>query len=64
MDQKNNVKYLGVTNDTSERGVKQIHKYDKLLTKTKEQQQIMLDLMNEYRQTYSNCNKKTIVFVH
>ncbi|CAH0552503.1 unnamed protein product [Brassicogethes aeneus] len=55
------VKNLRVVNDNAERGVALIEAYSSTITKNEEQKQCLLQVVQEHRQRYPDCNKKTIV---
>ena len=54
------VKNLLVTNDAAERGVKLISDYSMILTKDSEERQKILQVVEEHRHTYPDCNKSTL----
>ena len=41
-----------------------MHEYNGLLTKNEEQKQFMFHVVNEHRQMYANCSKKSPMFVY
>ena len=59
-EMENFVKNLLVTNDTAERGVKLISDYSMILTKDSEERQKLLQVVEDHRKTYPDCNKTTL----
>jgi len=51
---------LRVTNDIAERAVKLIQDYNKSRTKSEEQQQYLIQVVNDYRKTYPDYKKSTL----
>lgn len=54
-------KSLKVVNDTAERGVALIEKYNNCLTQDEEQRQLILQVVQDHRKNYSSCDKKNFV---
>ena len=54
------VKTLLVTNDAAERGVKLISDYSQILTKDSDERQQLLQVVEDHRKTYPDCNKTTL----
>lgn len=54
-------KQLQVVNDTAERGVALIEKYNNSLTHDEEQRQYILQIVQEHRKKYPTCNKQNFV---
>jgi hypothetical protein len=51
---------LKVVNDHAERGVALVQGYNKLLTKTEEQFQLLLQVVSDHRVRYPDCRKRTL----
>lgn len=54
------VNNLRVVNDVTERGVKLIEDYNKLISKNEEQKQYLLQVVSEYRHKFPDCKKSTL----
>ena len=54
------VKKLQVVNDTAERGVKLMEDYNKILSRSEEEKQCILQIVSEYRKKYPDTMKSTL----
>lgn len=57
-------KSLRVVNDVAERGVALVEEYHSLLTKSEEQTQFLVQLVQQHRTDFSNCNKTKLASLH
>lgn len=53
--------YFKVVNDVAERGVALITQFNKCITNNEEQRQYLLQVVENYRKVFKNCDKKTLV---
>lgn len=53
-------KELSVVNDSAERGIALIEEYNNCLTKNEEQLQYLLQVVQDHRRRFPDCNKKTL----
>lgn len=52
---------LFVVNDTTERGVKFIKDYNRILTQNEEEKQLLLQIVEQYRKKYPNYKKSSLI---
>lgn len=57
------VSNLLVVNDVAERNIKLIEDYNSILTKDEDQKQYLLQVVNEYRNNYSDSKKTTPLLI-
>ena len=62
VEMKNKLKHFRVVNDSAERGVALMHKFNKLITNDEEQKQYLLTVIAAHRKKYSKSVKKTELF--
>jgi len=55
------IKNIPVVNDVAERGFKLIEEYNNKITKNKSQNQYLLQVVYDYRKTYPDSNKGTLM---
>jgi len=54
---------LKVVNDHAERGVALVQRYNKILTKTKEQFQFLLQVVSQHQKKFPDSRKSPIVHI-
>ena len=54
------IKKIKVVNDTAERGVKLMEDHNKILSRSEEEKQYILQIVSEYRKKYPDSMKSTL----
>ena len=59
-DQANIVAQINVVNDTAEIGVKLIQEYNSIITRDENQNQYILKIVKDYKNTFTDSRKSTL----